>query len=266
MNAENMNYKKVALAVGAHPDDVEFMMAGTLTLLVRAGYEPHIFSIGNGSCGTVQLSIEEIVQIRRQEAKKAAEIIGAVYHPGLVNDVEIYYEDRLLRKVAALIRELQPEIVLCHSPNDYMEDHQNAARLIVTACFCRGLRNFITDPPLEPVSHDVYIYHANPHGNCGPLRERIDPHIFVDITDVMAVKERMLRCHESQEHWLDVSQGMDSYIHTMQDLSRQRAEQCPDKGVKYAEAFRQRLHYGFSSLDRDRLKEVLGDKVISVVR
>jgi len=49
-----MAEKRVALAVGAHPDDVEFMMAGTLSLLAKAGFEPHILTVANGSCGTAE--------------------------------------------------------------------------------------------------------------------------------------------------------------------------------------------------------------------
>ena len=60
---------RVVFAVAAHPDDIEFMMAGTLFLLREAGYELHYMNIANGSCGTVTRSRDEIVAIRTEEAR-----------------------------------------------------------------------------------------------------------------------------------------------------------------------------------------------------
>ena len=80
-------------------------MAGTLSLLAKAGFEPHILTIANGSCGTAEYGEKEIIRIRRAEAQRAAARLGATYHPGLVNDLMVYYEDRLVRKVTAVVRE-----------------------------------------------------------------------------------------------------------------------------------------------------------------
>jgi len=142
---------KRAFAVAAHPDDIEFHMAGTLILLGQAGYELPYMNIANGSCGTAHHSREEIIRLRREEARAAAASIGAVYHESLVDDLEIFYEKGLLARVAAVMREVAPEILLVQSPVDYMEDHQNAVRLAVTAAFCRGMPNFVTDPPRPPI-------------------------------------------------------------------------------------------------------------------
>ncbi|GAF94676.1 unnamed protein product, partial [marine sediment metagenome] len=115
-----MGEKRVALAVGAHPDDVEFKMAGTLSLLGKAGFETHILTVANGSCGTAEYSEQDIIRIRRQEADDAARIMDATYHPGLVNDLEVYYDSALVRKATAVVREIRPNIVLAPSLNDYM--------------------------------------------------------------------------------------------------------------------------------------------------
>jgi LmbE family N-acetylglucosaminyl deacetylase/GNAT superfamily N-acetyltransferase len=189
---------KRAFAVAAHPDDIEFHMGGTLILLGNAGYELHYLNIANGSCGTTQYSREEIIRIRRAEAMAAAASIGATYHESLVDDLEIFYEKPLLARVTAVMREVAPEIVLTHSPTDYMEDHQNACRLAVTAAFCRGMPNFPTDPPMAPVPGEVTVYHAQPHGNVDPLRQPVQPDFFVDIESVLAEKRAMLGCHRSQ--------------------------------------------------------------------
>ncbi|MHB8997783.1 MAG: PIG-L deacetylase family protein [Armatimonadota bacterium] len=251
-----MSERKVALAVGAHPDDVEFMMAGTLAALGDAGYELHIFTIGNGNCGTAVYDHNEICRLRAAEGHSAASVIGATYHEGLVNDIEIFYDEKTLRRVTALVRDLSPEIVLTQSPNDYMEDHTNTCRLMVTACFCRGMRNWQSNPALGPTSQDVFLYHANPHSNHDGMRNLVVPSLYIDIADKIDVKEEMLRRHVTQKEWLDTSQGMDSYLITMREICQQIGQMAPQP-LPYAEGFRQHLHLGLSGEDTDKLAEVL---------
>lgn len=247
---------RVALAVGAHPDDVEFMMAGTMALLGEAGYELHIFTVGNGNCGTAVHDHNEIVRLRAAEAHSAASVIGATYHEGIVNDIEIFYDEKTLREVTALVRDIQPSIVLTQSPQDYMEDHQNTSRLIVSACFTRCMRNWLSNPAKPPTFQDVYLYHCNPHGNQDGLRNLVVPSLYLDISEQIEVKEEMLRRHVSQKEWLDKSQGMDSYLISMREVCAQMGAMAPQP-VAYAEGFRQHLHGGMSAQDGDPLAEVL---------
>lgn len=248
------------LAVGAHPDDIEFRMAGTLILLQRAGFEIHYLNIANGSCGTASLSREEIVAIRERESRAAAASIGAVWHPSLTNDIEIFYEPQLLARVAAMMREVAPCILLTHSPDDYMEDHQSAARLAVTAAFCRGMPNFPTTPPRPPVAQEVTVYHAQPHGNRTPLRELVRPHLFVDTSAVIQQQRAMLACHQSQKTWLDASQGLDSYLDAMEAQAREVGSLSGR--FAYAEGWRRRLHYGFCAAEADPLAAALAGYVL----
>lgn len=250
--------------MAAHPDDIEFLMAGTLILLNRAGYEIHTMTIANGSCGSMVHSAEEIARIRREESEAAATSVGAVHHGSLVNDIEVFFEKGLLARVGAVMREVAPEILLVHSPIDYMEDHQNAARLAVTAAFCRGIPNFPTDPPQAPVDQDVTVYHAQPHGNRDPLRRLVWPEIFVDISSVLQEKRDMLACHRSQKAWLDHTQGMDSYLKVMEEL-------CYEVGgmsgqFECAEGWRRRLHLGFCAEDADPLSVALPEYAVAVSR
>lgn len=250
---------KRVFAVAAHPDDIEFQMAGTLILLQRAGYEIHYLNIANGSCGTADLSRDEIVRIRREEALAAASHIGAVYHESLVDDLAIFYEAPLLARVAAIMRAVAPEILLVQSPRDYMEDHQNAARLAVSAAFTRAMVNFGTHPPTAPVAHPVTVYHAQPHGNRDPLRQLVTPDLYVDVTGVIVVKREMLALHVSQKTWLDHTQGMDAYLDTMLQISRETGEMSGR--YTYAEGWRRRLHLGFCDQDADPLAVALQDHV-----
>ena len=251
---------KRAFAVAAHPDDIEFLMAGTLILLKQAGYEIHYMTIANGVCGTAHHTPEEIIRLRREESQAAAALVGAVYHASLVNDIEILYDKPLLARVGAVLREVAPEILLLHSPSDYMEDHQNAARLAVTAAFCRGMPNYLTDPPREPVEGDVTVYHAQPHGNRDPLRQLVQPEIYVDVSSVMQAKTEMLARHRSQKEWLDKSQGMDSYLRAMENICRETGTMSGR--FEYAEGWRRRSHLGFCAEDADPLSTALSRHVL----
>src|SRR5262245_36463427 len=120
---------KTAIAIGAHPDDIEFYMAGTLLLLGRAGWETHYMNVANGCCGSVQHNARQLARIRLAEARRAALILDAHFHPPICNDMEIIYDLKLLRRIASVIREVKPTVVLTHPPVDYMEDHTNTCRL-----------------------------------------------------------------------------------------------------------------------------------------
>ena len=121
--------------MAAHPDDIEFYMAGTLLLLRQSGCETHYLNLASGSCGSAQFNPSQTRAIRRREAQAAARILGAHYHAPLVDDLEIVYELRILRRLASIIREIRPALLLTHSPQDYMEDHTNTCRSGRDRCF-----------------------------------------------------------------------------------------------------------------------------------
>jgi N-acetylglucosamine malate deacetylase 1 len=246
----------VALAIGAHPDDIEFMMAGTLLRLKQAGAEIHMWNLANGSCGTVYHDRDEIIALRRAECEASAREAGARYHGALVDDLAILYEPHLLARVAAEIRRARPQILLVPSPQDYMEDHMNTSRLAVTAAFARGMRNYVTDPPVPPYEDEVVLYHALPYGLRDGLRQRVQPEYYVDIAPVLAAKRAMLAQHRTQAAWLDASQGVGSYLAEMEDLARQVGTQSGR--FAWAEGWRRHAHLGFSSSSADPLRQLLG--------
>ena len=262
MEKRILSAKKTALAVAAHPDDIEFNMSGTLSLLAKAGFEPHMMNLSRSNLDSNELSEPEITQIRRQEAERSAAVIDAVHHPPIADDLLILYEERLLRQMVALVREIRPTIVLLPSLNDYMEDHTNTARLVVTACFSQGMRHFRSVPPQEASDRDVYLYHAQPHMNRDGMRELVIPSLFVNVAGEMDTKLAMLGCHESQRQWLGETQGLDDYLESMRRNGAEVAQMSGRPDSEYAEGFRQHSHVGFSTTDRDLLAEVLGDQVV----
>ena len=246
-----------AIAIAAHPDDIEYVMAGTLLCLKEAGWEIHYLNLANGCCGSLQMGPEETARVRRLEAMRAAELLGAHFHESIGNDLEIIYSVERVRQVAAVIREVAPQIVLTHSPQDYMEDHTETCRIAVTAAFTHAMPNFATQPPRAPASLEgkVAVYHAMPHGLKDGLRQPIVPDFFVDVATVHAAKLAALAAHHSQQHWLEASQGMNSYLQAMEDMSRTLGE----KSGKFtlAEGWRRHSHLGFSRVEWDPLAEAL---------
>jgi LmbE family N-acetylglucosaminyl deacetylase len=141
-----------------------------------------------------------------------------------------------------------------------MEDHMNACRLVLTAAFARGMPNYPTQPPRAPTEQPVTIYHAQPHGNRDPLGQLVRPSIYVDFGGVLDRKTAMLACHESQQQWLDTSQGLNSYLQAMKDLAREVGSMSGR--FDYAEGWRRHLHLGFGAAEADPLVAALPASVL----
>jgi LmbE family N-acetylglucosaminyl deacetylase len=245
------------LAIAAHPDDIEFMMAGTLLLLKRAGCETHYLNISSGNCGSLARGAKATRQARAAEARRSAKILGARFHESLADDLEILYELRTLRRLAGIVRQVRPTIVLTHSPQDYMEDHTNTCRLAVTAAFAHGMPNFKTTPARAAYQGDVTVYHCPPHGLRDGLRRRIRSEAYVNTTSAQAAKRAALAEHRSQQSWLEASQGMNSHLMTMEATSRELGTWS--EKFEHAEGWRRHLHLGMAAAESDPLGQILGE-------
>lgn len=252
---ESSALKPVVLAAVAHPDDIEFLYAGTLLLLNAAGCDIHFWNLANGCLGSMVHAPEELARIRYEEAGESARVAGAILHPPLFDDLAVFYDQPSLARVASVVRRIRPQIILTHSLRDYMEDHQNVARLIVTAAFSRGIPAFQALPAAAPYSDPVRIYHAAPHGLRDGMGEEFRPDLLVDIARVMETKERMLLCHRSQKEWLEASQGMEAYAGEMTAMSRAMA--AAGTSATWAEGWRRHSHLGFCPAGYDPLSELL---------
>ena len=94
------------------------------------------------------------------------------------------------------------------------------------------------------------------HGLLDPLRQSIIPELFVNTETVHAKKREALAAHRSQKDWLDATQGMDSYVAAMDEMSGKVGKMSG--AFKHAEGWRRHLHLGFSARDGDPLSEALG--------
>ena len=192
--------QKKVLSILAHPDDAEILCAGTLSLLQKAGWDVHIATMATGDKGTAVHSREEVIKIRREEARQAAGIIHATYHCLEFDDVYIFYERETINRTTALIRKIVPSIVFTGSPDDYMVDHEMTSRIVQTACFAAGIKNMeVTEKHFEPVPA---LFYCDPLEGKDILGNPIQPAFYVDITGEIDTKEKMLASHKSQQSWL----------------------------------------------------------------
>ena len=246
---------KTILGLFAHPDDAEFMCAGTLALLHRRGWKIHIATMTPGDCGTVEYSREEISRIRKGEAAKSAGLLDGSYHCLECDDAFIMYDRQTLLKAIELVRKVRPAVVFTLSPSVYMVDHETAGRIARTACFACGVVNIETAgaEPFEPIP---YLYYTDPIEGKDNFGAEVKAGTIVDITGVMDIKEKMLCCHESQRNWLLKHHGIDNYVIAMKELSQKRGREI---GSYFAEGFRQ--HLGHAYPQDNILKAELGDMV-----
>jgi len=248
------------LIISCHPDDAEFMMAGTALLLRRAGCSVHSINVANGCDGSTETGPVETAAIRRKEAMKAAALLGSEFHESLVDDLEVFYVQDLIRRVTALVRQVKPDIVLTQSMEDYMEDHMNTARVAVTATFLRGVSNYRSTPDEAATLNDVMLYHATPLAVTDMMRRPITPEMYVDISSVIDEKEKMLACHASQKEWLDKTQGFDSYLKTMRDAAQLIGRMSGR--FPYAEGWRRHSHVGYRRQDGNPIADLLKDRCV----
>lgn len=241
--------KKTVLAIFAHPDDNELFCSGTLSLLRKLDWQIHIVTLSPGDKGTISLDRNEIAKIRKDEAAKAAKLIGATYQCLEFQDIYIQYNRDSINKVTAIIRKIQPSIVITSSPIDYMLDHEITSLLVQTGCFCSGIKNMdIEEPIFSPVP---YLYYCDAMEGKDKLGRSLGMQFCVDVSGEMRIKMDMLRCHQSQESWLKNHHRVNDFLSIMQDLSAMRGKEI---NVDYGEGYNQHLGHGFP---KDNIMQML---------
>lgn len=237
----NTHDKRTVLAVGAHPDDLEILCAGTLTLLHAKSWQVECASLTPGDCGSSTQGRAEISAIRKKEAASSAALLNGHYQCMECDDIFIAYDRPTLLRVIKLVRQVRPDIVFAMSPEDYMVDHETTSTVVRTACFSAGMKNIDTDG-VAPFLSIPHLYYMDPMEGKDALGRVIRPTTIVDISSTMGKKEQMLLCHESQRSWLMAHHGIDEYIESMKALSSMRGKVV---GVQYAEGFRQHLGHAY---------------------
>jgi len=237
----NSHEKRTVLAVGAHPDDVEILCAGTLALLHAKGWKVECATMTPGDCGSTTQTRADISAIRKKEAASSAALLDGHYRCMECDDIFIAYDRPTLLKVITLVRQVRPDIVFTMSPEDYMIDHEITSAVVRTACFSAGMNNIHTDG-IEPFLRIPHLYYMDPMEGKDALGNGIHPTTIVDISSTFGRKEEMFLCHESQLGWLMAHHGVDEYVESMRTLSTRRGTMV---GVRYAEGFRQHLGHAY---------------------
>ena len=226
------------LSLHAHPDDAEILAGGTLALLAALGHSVTIATMTAGDCGSAEMNAETIAGVRRKEARRAAAMIGAGYDCLEFKDLAIFVDDASRRRVTAALRKHRPDIVITASPRDYHCDHEATSSLVRDACFGISAPNYDcsdhgTDPSTDRIPH---LYFMDPVEGIDRDGNPIQPQFLVDIGARFGLKREMLAQHDSQRSWLLRQHGMDDYLRTMEDWTRQRGGLA---GVEFGEGFRQ---------------------------
>lgn len=232
------------LALFAHPDDAEFLCAGTLAHLANRGAKIRIVTMTAGDAGSTLLPPKKIASVRLREAQRAAKLIGAHYSCLFETDLNVFYDKRTLAKVMEAVRAADPRIVFTHSPVDYMVDHENTSRLCQTACFGAMAGNVRTGVrhAAKPIRAVPHLYYAEPFGGRDIMGQQILSTVFVDISVTSLRKQRMLACHESQRSFLSAQQGISDMVDVAQAMAARAGRAI---GWDKAEGFRQHLGQGF---------------------
>jgi LmbE family N-acetylglucosaminyl deacetylase len=247
--------KKAALALLAHPDDVEFLCAGTLIRLrTEHDWEIHVATMTPGHLGSVETPPDETARIRRAEAAAAAKLIGGHYWCVEEPDLRVQATTACIERVVHLLTQVRPELVITHSPDDYHPDHEMTSRIVRTASFAAPIPNYLygrwQHPPLEHIPH---LYYCDPIEGKDIFGKPLPAGFAIDISNQIGLKRDMLCCHASQRNWLVKHHGVDNFADSMQEWA---AAQGKTFGVPFAEGFRQ--HLGHSYPQNNLLGEFLG--------
>jgi len=218
---------KRVLAVGAHPDDIEIFCAGTLARFVQKGVQVTMVTVTNGEKGSFELSAEELAEIRKNECREAAKVIGADWIGMGYPDGELIRSPDLHLQMIQVIQKANPDLIITLSPNDYHSDHVEVSKAVTNASFFGVCPQFSKDGVVCNGVPFVYFMDTT----CG-----VDfvPEEYVDITETLETKLEMYSKHESQHRYLKEREGVD-FTDIIKTTAHFRGLQC---GAEFAEAFR----------------------------
>ena len=223
------------LAVVAHPDDADYLCAGTLARAKSDGAAVGICVICQGDKGQPDPPILNLGAIRKEEMTAAAELLGATLLWAGEGDGELVDDPPHRKQLIELFRQFKPTLVLAHSPDDYHADHRAAAALAEAASWFATSSGHKTQSPAMNTQPAVWwMDTVNMTG--------FQPHFYVDVSNHVEVKRRMLACHKSQ-----LVRGTSG---NFSPLEEQMLNQCKTRGsqaeVAAAEAFR--AHHAWKRL------------------
>ena len=216
------------VAVGAHPDDMELLCGGTLARFAQQGARVWLVTLSIGELGHRDIEPAELSQIRREEARAAAGLIGAD-HLCLDQPAEYIQDTSEARnRLVEALRLAHADVVLTHPPQDYHLDHMNASKVVFSATLAAPIVRIAT--PSSPLRRHPVLFYCDAVGGL-----EFQPSHYVDISTTYDTKLAMLRCHKTQlkmDFWPEAPLGL---LEMAEIVARFRGMQS---SVPYAEGFR----------------------------
>lgn len=223
------------LAFGAHPDDVEFLCAGTLLKYHQQGHKIFIALTTSGNTGSnLTSSREETAAIREAEQLEAAKKYDAQVKFLRFDDEGLQDTPETRRAVLTAIRWADPDVILTNPPWDPSTDHGMTGRLVTQVLLSVGGKLHPADlPPIEKTP-SVFFWDI-------PAGIGFQPEVYVDISDVIEQKLQCIMNHKSQYDWMQEFMK-DDFTDYCRALSHYRGLQA---GTEYAEGFVSHKMYAF---------------------
>ncbi len=230
------------LAFGVHPDDVELGCSGTILASIAQRKKVGIVDLTKGELGT-----RGTAETRKEEAANAAKVLKVQVRINLeMADGFFQNDEKNQRKVIEIIREYQPEIILCNAPEDRHPDHGRSASMVEQAAFLSGLRKIKTH--IKGRSQDEWrpkqVFHY--------LQDRfLQPDFVFDISAHIEEKFESILCYTTQFYNPEASEP-ETYISNpdFMESIRARARMLGKRiGVKYAEGYVTKKTVGIRSFD-----------------
>ncbi|HEY1464461.1 MAG TPA: PIG-L deacetylase family protein [Terriglobales bacterium] len=228
-----MSDRKTGLVVSAHSADFVWRAGGAIALYSTYGWEMHVVCLSFGERGESAklwrepgMTVEKVKEARKEEALKAAEILGAKVTFMDLGDYPLRVSDDALFKLVDMYRELRPEFVLTHSLNDpYNFDHPLATHVAQEA---RIIAQAHGRNPSKPVIEAPPVFLFEPHQT-----EQCDwkPQVLLDITPVWEKKSAAFKTMVAQEHLWNY------YERVALQRGVQGARNSSRKNMKYGEAY-----------------------------
>ncbi len=172
------------LVFGAHPDDAEIGMGGTISKHARAGYRVVICDLTHA-----EMSSNGTIESRSLEAAEAGRLLGLAERSNLgLPDRGLREEPKQIEQVVRELRRLRPRLVFAPYWQDRHPDHVMCSRMVDEAIFNAKLRNYL--PELEPVTIErTYYYYIN---------DLYEPQVVIDVSDDYEIKHEALRAYGTQ--------------------------------------------------------------------
>lgn len=221
------------LFVGAHPDDIETFAGGTAIKFAEQGDKLFFCVATNGNVGSSTLSKEEIARIRKAEATRGAELVGAELIWLGFDDEFLIDSVQTRHAFIEAFRIAQPDVVFCHWREDYNPDHSISGMIVDECIHMAAVPNIETAS--RPTTGIPHVYFMDT-----PVGVNFVPEIYCDITSTFKKKVAMVAAHRSQGQWMKDLFGYDLEAF-LEIPARYRGMQA---GCPMAEAFRPSYRWG----------------------